>query len=97
MKVLKIKSRMGESGFLIRDVDLEAWRAMLNDKGLFCDIIASYDHGYVLRLKYKQEYMPLMDEELKLFSSEDEAKEAWDELQDKDKYSGYEIIKLDSN
>ena len=97
MKVLKIKSKMSESGFLIREKDLEVWRAMLNDKGLFCEIIASYDHGYVLILKYKQKYMPLMDEVIMLFSSEEEAKEAWDELQEKNKYGGYEIMPLSSN
>ena len=94
MKVLEIKTKMGEKGILIREDDLEVWKQMLYDKGLFCQVIASYDYGYILRLKYKKKYMPLMDEVLKVFSSSEEAKEAWDELSDKDKYNGYEIIQL---
>ena len=97
MKVLKIQSRMGESGILIRDEDFDAWREMLYDKGLFCQIIASYDYGYVLRLKYKKKYMPLLDEVFTIFSSTEEAKEAWDDLEDKDKYDGYEIIQLSAD
>jgi len=97
MKVLKIRSKMGENGFFIRDKDLDVWRDMLYKKGNFCEVIASFDYGCVLILKCKEKYMSLVDEELKVFSTEEEAKRVWNDVIDKDKYSGYKILELSAD
>ena len=88
---------MGENGFLIRDEDLDAWNVMLYTKGLFCEVVESFTYGYVLKLKYKKKSMPLVDEVLQVYSTREEAEEAWENVpakDKKDKYDGYKIIEL---